>query len=183
MRGTEALSYLHRRLAVFPYPWNKLYRTELFRDTVPSPIGGFIGEDYYVLLRLFAKDITVDYVDFPGYHYMQTENSISRSGFGEKSVRTYDYYKEDLAFVASNLPTHQKEIANYLTVEFMAIIVAMGRNDTYDRQMIKEIKSFVRKNLLHFLGAGYVPAKMKCSALALSISYRLLILAYRMLAR
>ena len=47
--------------------------------------------------------------------------------------------------------------------------------------MIKEIKAFIRKKLFGYLGASYVPLTMKGSALALCISYRALILAYKMI--
>lgn len=182
MTGAEAMQYVNHRQAMFTYPWNKLYRAELLRS-IEFPFGNFVGEDYYVLIRLLDKAERVDYVDFAGYHYVLTENSMSRGGYGPNTIRAYDYYKEDLAFVCEKHPQWLPDITNYLIVEYMAFVVAMGRNRTYNRQMIREIKSFVRKNLFGFLGARYVPLKMKCSAISLTLSYRLLILAYRLLSR
>ena len=182
MNGKEALSYVHRRRAVFQYPWNKLYRTELLRQ-VTFPEGNFVGEDYYVLLRLLSLAKRVGYVDRAAYHYVLTDNSMSRGGYSANTVRAHNYYKEDHELVCREHPEAKREMIHYLTVEYMGFIIAMGRSKTYDRAMIKEIKRFVRAGLPGFLMASYVPLKMKGSAVALSISYRLLVGMYRLLSK
>ena len=62
----------------------------------------------------------------------------------------------------------------------MSFIIAMGRNKTYNKEMIREIKRFVRKNIFRYISAPYVPIVMKGSAVALTLSYRLLIAIYRL---
>ena len=180
MTGEQAMRYVNHRRAMFPYPWNKLYRTDLLR-TVEFPFGNFVGEDYYVLIRLLEKAERVDYVDFSGYHYVLTDNSMSRGGYGPNTVKAFDYYKEDYELITSKYPERTKDITNYLIIEYMAFIVAMGRNNTYNPEMIKAIKRFVRRGLFGFISAGYVSVKMKGSALALTLSYRLLVLMYKIL--
>lgn len=182
LQGKDALRYLHRRTAIFPFPWNKLYRTALLRE-VQFPQGNFVGEDYNMLLQLFGRTDHIFYEPIAGYHYVLTESSVSRRGYSAATVLAYEHFKEDHAFMTDHHPELKKEVTNYLITEYMAMIISMGRNDTYDRPMIKEIKRFVRKGLFGFLGAGYVPVKMKGSAMALCFSYRLLIWMYRFLSK
>lgn len=178
--GERATYLLHTRKAVFPFPWNKIYRRELM-DKIEYPEGNFVGEDYYMLLRLFEIAERVEYADASDYRYELTENSASRKGFGEWTRLAYSHFKENREYVRSRYPYMSKEVDNYVTTEYMACIIAMGRNRTYDRKMIKEIKHFVRGNLLNYISAGYVPAVMKGSAAVLSVSSRLLILAYKII--
>ena len=182
LQGKETLRYLHRRKAIFPFPWNKLYRAALLRE-VQFPQGNFVGEDYNMLLQLFSQTDRIFYEPIAGYHYVLTESSVSRRGYSVATVLAYEHYKEDFAFMCEHHAELKKEVTNYLITEYMAMIISMGRNDTYDRPMIKEIKRFVRKGLLKFLCAGYVPMKMKGSAVALCLSYKLLIFMYRRLSK
>lgn len=180
MTGEEAMTYLHQRTAYFPFPWNKLYRKELI-CSVEFPTGNFVGEDYNMQLQLLTKTDRIEYVPLGGYRYVMTENSASRGGYGESTIRAYEHFREDLSWVEANAPTQKVLATHYVMIEYMAMIVAMGRNKTYNREMIREIKRVVRSNLGSFLGAGYVSLKMKGSAAVLAISYRLLIMIYRLI--
>ncbi|MBQ9086147.1 MAG: glycosyltransferase [Clostridia bacterium] len=177
----EALRYLHCRRAVFPFPWNKLYRAEILRS-IDFPTGNFVGEDYLMQLQLFEKATRIDFADVNGYHYVLTENSASRSGYSASTLLAYNHFKEDFAYVSARYPKQIPEATHYLITEYLACIIAMGRNKTYNKDMIREIKKFVRKGLGGFLGADYVPLRMKGSALAFAVSYRLLVTVYRILA-
>ena len=177
--GEEAIGYMNRREAVFSFPWNKIYRRALLEGIV-FPEKNFVGEDYYMNLQLFGKADKIDYLGELGYHYVMTENSASRGGYGESILTSYENYKRLFAECREKHPERLRESANYLTVEYMSFIIAMGRNNTYNKEMIREIKRFVRKNLWRFITAPYVSTVMKGSALALTLSYRLLIFTYRL---
>lgn len=175
-----ALRCLHSRRAYFPFPWNKIYRADLMRR-VEFPEGNFVGEDYNMQLQLLEMAEKIDYLELCGYHYVLTENSASRAGYSEATLRAYLHYKEDYASILEKHPDMKKDAANYIITEYMACIVAMGRNRTYNKEMIREIKKFLRAHLGAYLGSPDVPLMMKASALALCVSYRLLILAYRLI--
>ncbi len=178
LTGEQAMTYLHRKQAYFPFPWNKLYRAELIRR-VEFPTGNFVGEDYNMHLQLLAMTDRIDYADIDDYHYMITENSASRGGYGPGTVLAYTHFKEDFALICNRYPNQKTTATHYLMIEYMAMIIAMGRNKTYNREMIREIKATVRSGLWSFLRAPYVSGKLKGSALLLSVSYRLLVGAYR----
>ena len=98
-----------------------------------------------MLLQIFEMAKKVDYLENVGYHYELTENSASRSGYTEATLRAYEHFKLDRELVYRLHPDMGKDVDNYLVTEYMACIVAMGRNKVYNKEMIKEIKSFVRK--------------------------------------
>ena len=178
----EAMSYMNRRKAYFTFPWNKIYKASLLRS-IEYPTKNFVGEDYNMHLQLLHKGATVEYLNVEGYHYVITESSASRSGFGPNTILAFEHYKKDYEWVKTHHPEQTKETTHYLMIEFLAIIVPMGRNKTYDKSIIKQIKKFVLKGCASFLLATYVPLKMKASALSVLISYRLLIFMYKIFNR
>lgn len=180
MDGASAVGYIHSRRAVFPFPWNKIYRKTLI-DRIGFPDGSFIGEDYYMLLQLLSMTDKVDILDEELYHYVITENSVSRSGYGKVTEVSYLHFKESREYVKSKFLESLSEADNYYTTEFLSFIVAMGRNKTYNKEMIREIKAFVSKNLWNYVSSDSVPLVMKGSAVAFCINYRLLILGYKII--
>ncbi len=182
MDGQTAIRYLHSRRAIFPFPWNKIYKRELF-EHITFPKGNFVGEDYNMLLQIFELSNKVDHLDRELYHYELTAGSASRSGYTAATLRAYENFKKDREYIETRHPEMLRDIDNYLTAEYMACIIAMGRNKTYNKEMIKEIKHFVRLNLGNYLSSPDVDLTMKASALVLSVSYRLLILAYKIIKR
>ena len=178
--GKEALRYVHKRSAVFQYPWNKLYRAELLRR-IEFPTGNFVGEDYYVTLRFLLMAERVDYLPFAGYHYVTVPGSMSRGGYGPNTALAYERYREDLHLITQVYPHERAATCDYLITEYLAFVIAMGRNDTYDQAMIREIKQFVREHLLHYLCSDSVSLKMKGSALTLLLGEKFLVRLYRMI--
>ena len=177
---SEVMDYLHQRQAYFPFPRNKLYRAELIRS-IDFPSGNFVGEDYDMQLKLLQLAKRIEYVDIEGYFYVMTVNSASRGGYSEATVRAYEHFAQNYKWICDNHSDKEKECAHYIMTEYMAMVIAMGRNKTYNKEMIKDIKRFIRKRIWGFVGASYVPITMKGSAIALTLSYRLLILMYRFL--
>ena len=182
LTSNEAMSYMHRRMAYFPFSCNKIYRAELVR-AVQFPEKNFVGEDYNMHLQILHNGARVEYLNQTGYFYVMTENSASRGGFGPGAIRAYEHFVEDYEWILKNHPEQKKQATHYLMIEYMAIIITMSRNDVYDKALIRQIKKFVRKGLFGFLFANYVSLTMKASALALTVSYRLLIASYRLINR
>ncbi len=176
----RAMRYLHTRKAYFPFPWNKLYKKELFCG-ISFPENNFVGEDYDMQLKLLRRAKSIDYLDIATYRYNISESSVSRSGYSDATVLAYKNYKKRREHTIALNPELKKEVDNYLTDEFMAFIIAMGRNNTYNKTMISEIKTFIRKNLFNYIFSSYPSVIMKASAITLSFSHRALIFAYKML--
>ena len=98
----------------------------------------------------------------------------------QQNERAYEHFCEDYNTVCSLHPDMKQDVTHYLMTEYMAMIIAMGRNKVYNREMIRDIKKFVRGGLWSFIKAPYVPLAMKGSAVALSVSYRILVMMYKL---
>ncbi|WP_418465497.1 glycosyltransferase family 2 protein [Frisingicoccus sp.] len=180
--GVEALEYLHNRTAIFPYAWNKIYKKEILEE-INYPKGNFVGEDYTIVVQVLEKAKTVCMVSGKGYHYVQIPDSMCRGGYNKNYIYAYINYRKIALDLSRKYPQYRSCIYNYVIVEYMAMVIAMGKNKTYNHKMIKSIQRAVRKNLVSFLRSKDVPIIMKGSAIALSIHYYILIIVYNVIAK
>lgn len=82
----------------FPAIWNKLIRRKLYiENNIFHPLGISIGEDLYVILKLFFFSKKIIKYNHAFIHYIQTENSLIRKK--EKNVIKV----KDIYFVIKNL--------------------------------------------------------------------------------
>lgn len=179
--GKEALIELHKRKKIFTYAWNKLYRAELFKD-ICYPYGNFVGEDYAIVTQVLCRAKKVIQLSVPLNHYVQTSESMSRGGYTSNYILAFENYKKVYSSLKCSVPDLMPYIESYLLTEYLSFVIAMGKNDTYNFDMIKEIRSLVRKHLKSYLLASYVDIKYKLSAVVFLINYKLLIVMYRMLS-
>ncbi len=182
LTGAQALEYLHRKKAVYPYAWNKIYKKELFHH-IHFPEGNFVGEDYTVVVQALEIAKKVAVINDIGNHYIQVENSMCRGGYND----SYKYAFQNYIAISENLvrrySSYQDSIHSYMMIEFMAMIVAMGKNKIYNFEMIHKIQKYIRKHLFMFLKNPDVSIVMKGSAISISIYWRILIYVYNMAAR
>lgn len=182
LSGREAMCSMNRREDVYPYMWNKLYRSELFRG-VNFPHGNFTGEDYVTTVQLLSRAERVAIVNEPLCHYMQTASSMSRGGFRPAHKQSYQSYQQAEKVLIQRYPEFQTEIRSYLCTEYLSFLVAMSRNKVYDRVIAQEVMVYVRRHLRDYLKASYVEKRYKVSALAAAVNYRVLAGLYRLQAR
>lgn len=175
--GLEAFDYLHRRIAIYPYAWNKIYKKELLQN-IKYPKGNFVGEDYAIQVQILPKAKRVCVVSGAGHHYVQVANSMCRGGYNENYILAFRHYEHARKLYCEKYPEFKENICNYLVTEYMAIIVAMGKNKVYNYDMARKIQKFVRRHLFAFLKAREVPIIMKGSAVAITINYKILNFVY-----
>lgn len=97
--------YLHRKnernYGVWTVAWNKLYKTELFKN-IKFRIGKF-HEDEFLANQIYKIDLQVSTIPEVLYYYRQRENSIMGQENPNKNLdlieayqeRIYDYIKEE----------------------------------------------------------------------------------------
>lgn len=180
--GLTALKFLHQRKAIYPFAWNKLYKRELL-DGIKYPTGNFVGEDYAIVIQILEKSEKVAVVAAAGHHYTQVENSMSRGGYNENYIKAFRNYGDIRDYLLFKYPEIENNVNNYMITEYMAMIVAMGKNGRYNYEMIQQIKKFVKKNIGPYLKSKEIGITMKGSAIAVSIWYRLLIFVYNLTAK
>lgn len=182
LTGEEAIEYLHRRKAVYPYAWNKIYRRDLFHN-VRFPEGNFVGEDYTIVIPMLKKARRISVISDIGNHYIQVENSMCRGGYNPSYEYAFKNYMAISSELVNQYPACSRFIHNYMIVEYMAMIVAMGKNKTYNFDMIKKIQRYIRKYLKAFITDMDVPIVMKGSAVVLSVYWRILPVVYNFASR
>lgn len=80
----------------------------------------------------------------------------------------------------SKYPNNRTEIINYILIEYLAILVSMGRTDTGDANIAEYIQTDIRRNLKGFIFNDYVSAVFKLSAAISVVSYKLLVFISKM---
>lgn len=169
----EAFHYLHCRRDIFPYMWNKLYRKELL-EGIDWPKENFVGEDYATQVQILEKADRIVTVNAPLYHYWQSRSSMSRGGFRNSHLLSYQYYQETSVRMLSAHPEMKADVYSHMAVEYMAYVIAMSRNHNYNVEMLGLIQKYVRTHLLCILRNKHVSELYKGSAVLLSIHHKLL---------
>ena len=162
--------------------WNKIYKKSLL-ENIKYPSGNFVGEDYAIQVQVLPKAKKVCVVPGAGHHYVQVADSMCRGGYNENYITAFRNYECARRKYCEKYPQFSRDICNYLVTEYMAIIVAMGKNKMYNQDMIIQIQKFVKKHLFSFLKTKEVPVIMKGSAVVVSVNYRLLNLVYNLVGK
>lgn len=178
LSGEEALARMQRRHAVFPYMWNKLYKAELFAG-IDFPQGTFVGEDYAINVQVFAKAASVAFCMQTCYHYVQESGSVSRGGYSENYEIAYKYYDKNVKKLEEKFPQNKTLFRNYVLTEYLAFLVAMARNKTYNIRLEKDIRQYAQQNSRGYFAADYVENKFKLCIFVLLVNRYLSRLALR----
>ncbi len=169
--AVEALQSLHKKDDIMPYMWNKVYRKELF-DHILFPQGNPVGEDYVIQIQLLSKANKIVQMSQPLLHYVQQPNSMSRGGFTQERKKSFYLYQEWRNWILQKFPQLYREIVAYHLCEELAVLVSMGKNQVYDKNIITDITSDLRKNSGFFV-QKYVPAPFKMAGFAAVIHGKL----------
>ncbi len=175
----QAISFIHKRSEVMTYAWNKLYKKEVFYK-VNFPKGNIIGEDYSIVLQAVLHSKKISVCSGCKYHYIQAATTMSKGGFNEERIVSYNMYMSYRKKLVAQFPALKKEIINYGMIEEMAIIVSMGKNQKYDQKLIRKIVVDIRQNLDKIIFCSYVSMVFKLSAVMTAINYKILIKMYKL---
>lgn len=180
MNGTEAFIALNKRTAVYPYAWNKIYKRELLLS-INYPRGNPIGEDYAIMSQSIPHAARILAANETGYHYIHHKDSMTSAGFNDSYREGFVYYKNALY----NLETTGKELTthcrNYMVLEFMAIMAAMCRNNTFDQSMITWIHHYVKSNITHYCLLSRDALHLKLSAIVFAMNPHIFYFMYQSL--
>lgn len=179
--GKGALIEVNKKRNIYGSMWDKLYRTKCFQDIV-WPVGNFVGEDYYIVTKILENAERVVQLGIPLYHYVQTQGSVCHSDYTKTYWLSLRYYMKRYKEQIKKYPDIERYAKNYLTSAFMSCVIAMGRYQSYDMQMLKIIKGFVRRSFWRYITAWYVGIEYKLALFAFLINYRFLFWGCRKLA-
>lgn len=127
--GVEMLSRLYCDcIGGSVYPFNKLYRRELFQKN--RFVEGRINEDTLLMPKLYFEAKMVAVTNKCMYCYVQSENSVMRSGFSLKRMDAVYAYQNNREFYQA----HQlKEALEYHDATYAFLLLRMGQKikETY----------------------------------------------------
>lgn len=103
INGQEAISSLILDKQYFEPAWGFAYNLKYWKENNFKYIKGLYHEDFALTPLVILKAKKVSFIDFDGYYYITTQNSITRNSNIEKEerlakdlLRGYDYLKEEL---------------------------------------------------------------------------------------
>ena len=101
-----------RLLLATPNAWNRIYRTEFFRNSGIRYPGRVWFEDIRTTMKLFALAESIEAVQEPFYYYLVREGSITRNAKAERNREILDAFEDLLAFYRENnlFDRYQKEL-------------------------------------------------------------------------
>lgn len=136
-------------LLKFPAPWNKLYKTELFKkNNIKFPVGKWY-EDLCVSSEILFKLNKVSIVNKPLYNYIFIQNSSSiMHTYDDRIYQVYDMVEDIEKFAKNNkLYNKHKDKIEFICVYHILVgtIYRSSFRDDFNKNTIKSITSYVEK--------------------------------------
>ena len=135
----EALKKLLINIEIENYVWNKLFKSELFKE-IRFPDGENY-EDIVTTIKLFGKANKLIYKKTPKYNYIKRNNSIVNS-FNYKAIK--DYYTATVERY-NYLLEKAKEIQDYNALAFISNMIIV-----YRIAVTKDVKELYRDFMNEF---------------------------------
>lgn len=128
---------------ITPNAWNKLYKTELFKD-IQFPVGKWY-EDLGTFPKLYMIDSNYTIVDKPLYYYRQNSNSIMNT-VDDRIFHAYDVIEGVEEFAKSH-KLFKKYYSNLEMMNIYHLLISTSYRASYyekfNKKMLKDIKTSV----------------------------------------
>lgn len=143
--------------------WNKLYKTELFKE-IRYPVGK-IHEDEFTTYKLIYQAKKIVYFPEQLYYYYQRNNgSIMRSSYNEKRLDYIEAMEERLQFYKQK---EEKELYEITFQNYCYMLVqhyACCRLYLKDKKILRQnLRRKMKKNWKDFIKLSGIPLKSKIS--------------------
>ncbi len=129
--------------------WAKLYHKSLFED-IRFPVGRLF-EDAATTYKFIDKSNQVMIGSSSKYYYMIRSNSISNASFSRKKLDLITSTKEMCDYCISRYPELKDAALRRLTYSYMSTLSQLANSKVKDKEVQKELMSFIRKNGLKVL--------------------------------
>lgn len=152
-KGQEAFVYALKDHPAAYSACGKLYRTSILKS-VRFVEGRRIHEDSFFLFEVFQQDLTVVVTNTLAFRLYMTENSASRSRFGDKFLDILYFAYRKYGFVEENCPEHLNLAQNMLVKANMACLRTMwSATDPKFKETERQCLKVVRENASYFIPA------------------------------
>lgn len=176
----ECMFHIHATRYLTGSPCTKLIKKELF-DGIDFCSNVTIGEDYAMIVQLAQRAKRVRILSEELYYRYVRRGSISHMGYSKRHEGAFDNYMKIRLSLIESYPGLRKEITGFHTEYEMAVITAMCRNKNYDKDVIKKLKSDLKKNMKLTWSNGQIPFYMKCCAFMIAYMTGIFTFLFRIL--
>ena len=146
----EAVKFLFNPKSFGNYPWNKMYKADLFKD-IRYPQGA-VMEDLGTTYKLFFKSKNVAIINEKLYYYVQRKGSILHNPTKKFELDKYELSKKRYYDLKENYGDFEENIIFYLNV-LLETYPSLSDTDKEKEEIEKEIKKinqedkiFINKN-------------------------------------
>lgn len=157
---------------------DKLFKAELLKN-FHFEEGVVIGEDYGGLWDILKKAENIVRCPEVFYYYIQRSDSVSYRGYTDKSIKVLENYRKIKNEAKNRYPSLYESVLAYEVLQELAVVVSMIKADTYNKELIFDIRREVKKELFQYLKIKDVPIHLKCCAVLLTIHYKILTVPYK----
>lgn len=179
----EAFFELNNWNAVFPFLWNKVFKKELF-DGLFYPSESIVGEDYTILLQILEKGKKVALTNYLGYHYTYNDVSVGRGEYKKATEKGFYNYLRILNIVYKKYPPSiRRSIDNFMSFEFLWMIIAMGEKGEYCFQKVIWIRKYIFRRLKNIIFNKNNSLLFKLSAIVVCFDHRPLAPVFKLYKR
>ncbi len=178
LRGEEALSFIIADK--LSGPCNKLFLLSRIRERqLRFDPGLTVGEDMLFVFE-YLRGGNVKYIPYGGYHYRQTDNSVSRSAFKASRMSIFDALdrmeKEGPPSIRGTVNSKRA----YTAMVSMIFLLTSERKPENAKEIRKQLKQILRGSLKWLIKAPEYSMTEKCAAVLVSASPGLGTAVYRM---
>ncbi len=124
------------------FPWNKIYKRDLFKN-IKYPVAKNF-EDIATTYKLFNKAKTIGLLDECLYHYVQRKNSVMNNLSIQTISDALNARKKLNSFIITNYPKLTDIANSELVMNYLQYIIYSYKENIHDK-MFAEAESFLRK--------------------------------------
>lgn len=158
--------------------WGKLIKRNILK-AISFQKDIAIGEEHDLVTQILQKVKKAILLDAEIYAYYQHTGSISKSGYNEKYTNSLINYIRIQNTHCEQFSGYKKEISAFYCEYEMAVITAMCRNWTFNRNTIKLLCKDLRRNMKYILLNPSTKIVYKLSAVLISYTPYLFIILFR----
>lgn len=166
----------HDKREIQTVVWNKIYKKELFED-IRFPFGK-LYEDGYVTYKLLYKSRKIVHLYEELYYYFQREDSLVRSEFSLKVLKSYDDRREMFKFLYDKVPSINNRSAQLYIDKYFTLYKQIIKSKSKDADIILfkyKIKNELKQDKRLIMEAE-ISSKLKLKVLLFIINYRFIYL-------
>lgn len=129
--------------------WNKLYRSNLFKD-IKYP-EGMLMEDKATTYKLINKSNLVVVNSSRKYHYYLRNDSIMQSNFNRKKFDSLKIHMDQIEFVDRNYPEFYELIRARYAYEAFRLLLMMIRSNYSEKRDFERCLKIIKDNVKYVL--------------------------------